>query len=252
MTADIEMATELVYGTSGKRIDVHRPAASSSASPVVLLWHGRGGGERDVLAPLARSAARLGVLVLVPDWHPDAPDGGRSQLAESVTFARENAARFGGDPERMILAGWSLGANAVLGVALDPAALDPAVLDGWRPRAVVGISGGYRLPAPTTGTVPVLDATRSGEPVPPIPVHLVHGTTDSSVDIAQSRELRDALEERGWPVRLHEFATDHAGVIMAEYNVEHRRCLPSTANHAVDAGTRTARLLARAAGIPDS
>ncbi|MDF9811436.1 alpha/beta hydrolase [Streptomyces sp. SPB162] len=245
MTTDIEMTSGITYGTGGQCLDVHRPPSSPSAAPVVLLWHGRGPDERDVLAPLARGAAGLGAVVFVPDWRPDAPDGGRAQLAESVTFARENAARFGGDPERMVLAGWSLGANAVLGVALDPAALD-----GWRPRAVVGIAGGYRLRAPTTGTVPIDDASRRGGAVPPIPVHLVHGTTDPAVDIEQSRELRDALEEHGWPVRLDELATDHAGVVMTEYDVERQRCLPSTAPHAVDAGTHTARLLARAAGIP--
>ncbi|MFI9101840.1 alpha/beta hydrolase [Streptomyces fildesensis] len=245
MTADVDVVPELAYGTSGRHMDVHRPAPSSSASPVVLLWHGRGAEERDVLAPLARSAARLGVVAFVPDWRPDAPDGGRTQLAESVAFVRENAARFGGDAERMVLAGWSLGANAVLGVALDPAALG-----GWRPRAVVGIAGGYRSAAPTTGTVPIDDASRAGDDqVPPIPVHLVHGTADPIVDIEQSRELRDALEERGWPAPLEELATDHAGIVMTEYSVEHQRCLPSTAAHAVDAGTRTAHLLARAAGI---
>lgn len=247
MTTEFGMTTELTYGTGGRSMDVHRPASSASPAPVVLLWHGRGPDERDVLAVLARSAARLGTVVFVPDWRPDAPDGGRAQLAESVTFARENAARFGGDPERVVLAGWSLGANAVLGFALDPAALD-----GWRPRAVVGIAGGYRSPAPTTGGVPIDEVVRSAGPVPPIPVHLVHGTTDPAVDIEQSRELRDALEERGWPVRLDELATDHAGVIMTEYDGERQRCLPSTAGHAVDAGTHTARLLARAAGIPGS
>lgn len=248
-TTDIETATDLTYGADRQHMDVHRPPSSPAPAPVVLLWHGRGGAERDVLAPLARGAARLGVLVLVPDWRPDAPDGGRTQLAESVAFARENAARFGGDPERMVLAGWSLGANAVLGVALDPAALD-----GWRPPAVVGIAGGYRLPAPTTGTVPIEVASRSAapapDPVPPIPVHLVHGTDDPTVGIEQSRELRDALAERGWPVHLDELATDHAGVIMTAYDPARQRCLPSTAQHAVDAGTHTARVIARAAGIP--
>jgi predicted esterase len=246
MTTDIGTTNGLAYGTCGQYLDVHRPASSTPPAPVVLLWHGRGPDERDVLAPLARSAARLGTVVLVPDWRPDAPDGGRTQLAESVAFALRNAARFGGDPERVVLAGWSLGANAAVGVALDPGALD-----GWRPCAVVGIAGGYRLPAPTTGTVPIDDVLRADGGSAPIPVHLVHGTTDPAVGIEHSRELRDALEERGWPVRLDELATDHAGVIMTEYDAERQRCLPSAAGHAVDAGTHTARLLARAAGLPD-
>jgi hypothetical protein len=69
------------------------------------------------------------------------------------------------------------------------------------------------------------------------------------VDVERSRELRTALEKENWPVSLDEVATDHAGVIMTEFVPEYHRCLPSTAAHAVEAGTRTADVLARAAGI---
>ncbi|MEV6205863.1 alpha/beta hydrolase [Kitasatospora sp. NPDC051914] len=180
----------------------------------------------------------------MPDWRPDAPDGGRTHLLESAAFVRQNVADFGGDPERIALAGWSLGGKAAVGVALNPAAFG-----GWRPQTVVGIAGAYGSAAPTTGTVPIDDLRPGGSPVPPVPVWLVHGTADPVVDVARSRELRKALEEQGWPVSLEEVATDHAGVIMTEFVPEHDRCLPSTADHAVEAGSRTADVLARAAGI---
>lgn len=244
MAAEVVVRTGLKYGASGKLMDVYQPAGASEPAPAVLLWHGRGPDERDVLAPVARAAAELGVVVLVPDWRPDAPDGGRTHLRESADFARQDVARFGGDPRRIVLAGWSLGGKAAVGVALNPAAFR-----GWRPRAVVGIAGGYGSAAPTTGTVPLDDLRPGGIPVPPVPVWLVHGTADPVVDVERSRELRTALDDRGWPVSLDEVATDHAGVIMTEFVAEHGRCLPSTADHAVEAGSRTARLLARAAGI---
>ena len=85
--------------------------------------------------------------------------------------------------------------------------------------------------------------------MPPVPVWLVHGTADPVVDVERSRELRTALAERGRPVSLDEVATDHAGVIMTEFVPAHDRCLPSTADHAVEAGLLTARVLARAAGV---
>jgi predicted dienelactone hydrolase len=50
----------------------------SRPEPVVLLWHGVGPDERDVLEPLARATAALGLMVFVPDWQSDAPDGGRA------------------------------------------------------------------------------------------------------------------------------------------------------------------------------
>ncbi|MFH8336578.1 hypothetical protein [Streptomyces sp. AM6-12] len=244
VAAEVGVRVGLGYGSSGKLLDVYQPVGVPGPAPVVLFWHGRGPDERDVLAAVARAAAERGLVVLVPDWRPDAPDGGRAQLGESAEFVRRNAVGLGGDPERIVLAGWSLGGKAAVAVALNPEAFG-----GWRPSAVVGIAGAYGSAAPTTGTVPLDDLRRGGGARPPLPVWLVHGTADPVVDVERSRELHTALGERGWPTSLDEVATDHAGVIMTEFVPERQRCLPSTADHAVLAGSRTADVLARAAGI---
>jgi dienelactone hydrolase len=243
VTAEIVVRTVREYEAGGRLMDIHRPARASEPLPVVLLWHGRGPDERDVLAPLAHATAELGVIVLVPDWRPDTPDGGRAHLGESAAFARRSVAGLGGDPGRIVLAGWSLGGKAAVGVALNPAAFGD-----WRPQAVVGIAGAYASAAPTTGTVPLDDLRSIGVPHPPIPVWLVHGTVDPVVPVERSRELHSALLEQDRTVSLHEVATDHAGVVMTEFDVAHGRCLPSTAEHAVEAGLLTAEILARAAG----
>ncbi|WP_066944289.1 hypothetical protein [Microtetraspora fusca] len=51
----------VVYGPSRKALDVYR--GGPSPLPAVLLWHGRGPDERDVLEPLARAVAES-----VPFW----------------------------------------------------------------------------------------------------------------------------------------------------------------------------------------
>ncbi|MFI1951835.1 alpha/beta hydrolase [Streptomyces xinghaiensis] len=244
LTVDVAVVVGLVYEPGGQRLDVYQPATTPEAAPVVLLWHGSGPEERDVLTPLARAAASLGVVCFVPDWRPDAHDRGRSHLRASAVFARENAADFGGDTRRVALAGWSLGGKAAMAAALDPRALD-----GWRPQAVVGVAGGYTGPDPLTGRAPLDELTRAEASLPGLPVRLVHGSADPVVDIRQSRRLHAALQLRGWPSSLDEPDTDHAGVIMTEYDPESRRCRPSHADHAVRAGNRTAHLLAHAAGI---
>ncbi|WP_333778872.1 alpha/beta hydrolase [Streptomyces sp. IBSBF 3136] len=244
MTAEVVVRTGLTYGADGKLMDVYRPAGASEPIPAVLLWHGRGPDQRDVLAPVARAAAELGAIVLVPDWRSDAADGGRAHLCDSADFARQHVGDFGGDPERIALAGWSLGGKAAVGGAVDPAAFGD-----WRPRAVVGTAGAYATVAPSTGIVPIDDLRRSGSRVPPTPVWLVHGTADPVVAVERSRDLRSALDQENWPVSLDEVATDHAGVIMTEFVPKENRCLPSTTEHAVAAGTRTALVLAAAAGI---
>ncbi len=244
MAVEVVVRTGLKYGACGKLMDVYQPACASQPGPVALLWHGRGPDERDVLAPVARAAAKLGVVVLVPDWRSDAADGGRTHLRESADYVRHNAADFGGDPERITLVGWSLGGKAAVAVAVNTAAFG-----NWRPHAVVGIAGAYHSVAPTTGTVPLDDLRLGDSMVPPVPVWLVHGLADDVVDVERSRELATALEKRNWPVSLTEVATDHAGVIMTAFDPGRDRCLPSAAGHAVEAGARTAGILARAAGI---
>ncbi|MBY8888639.1 alpha/beta hydrolase [Streptomyces sp. PTM05] len=231
-----------VYGASGQRLDVYRPAVLAGMAPSVLLWHGRGPDERDVLAPLARAVASLGVVCFVPDWRPDASDGGRTHLRESVAFVRRRGTDFGADTERVVLAGWSLGAKVAVAAVLTPGALD-----GWRPRAVVGIAGGYSGPDPLTGRDPLEALAEADDSVPAVPVSLIHGTVDPVVDVEQSRRLHTALRHRGRPTSLHEPETDHAGVIMTAYDPEALRCRPSDADHARRAGARSAQLIAAAA-----
>lgn len=241
---ETETVRGLVYGPSGKQLDVHRPAVTSQASaaaPTVLLWHGIGPDERDVLEPLARTAAAHGLLVPVPDWRSDAMDGGRSHLLESLAFARKEAGGLGGDGESFVLAGWSAGAGAALGVALRP-----EIVEGWRPKAVVGVAGRYNLSARTTGAAPLADLAAGRDPG--VPVRLVHGNRDSVVDVQYSRELNEALRAAGRTVTLQEPETDHAGVIMTAYDPAADRCVPTTAEQAVRAGRVVARVLAEATG----
>jgi predicted esterase len=230
----------VTYG-HGKLMDVYRPPGDGIA-PVVLLWHGRGPDERDVLAALAAAAARLGVLACVPDWRSDAPARGRDQLLASLDFTRREAAALGGDPGAIVLAGWSLGGRSAAGVAVSPEAVG-----GWRPAATVCLGSGFAAsPAPTTGKVP-LDALLGGG-AEPVPFWLAHGTRDRVIGVARSREFAAALTRRGWPARLVELDTDHAGVVMAEYVPQLRRCRPAATGPAASAGLVSARIIAEAAG----
>ncbi|SFL05984.1 alpha/beta hydrolase [Streptomyces pini] len=243
---EIVVSTEqgIVHEPGGRLLDVHRPAHGPAAVPAVLLWHGRGPNERDVLAPLAREAASLGLVVVVPDWRPDAPDGGWGHLRASVRFTRERAGEFGGDAERIVLAGWSLGAYAAVSVAVRP-----ELVDGWRPAAVAGIAGRYLWERPEMELGDLSDALAM-TPAGPVPVHLVHGTADDIADVHHSRDFVPALDRWGWPVTLTETDTDHAGAVMTEYDPARERCVPARAAGALEAGRTTARVLARAAGLP--
>lgn len=223
-----------------QRLDVYAPAADGPV-PVVLLWHGLGPDEKDVMGALAERIAREGLLVLVPDWRSDAPDGGRSHLLASLAHAREHAAALGGDPQRLLLAGWSAGAGAAVGVALHPEAVA-----GWRPAAVVAVAGRYDVPARTTGRPPLDSLTGTAAPDgPAVPVRLVHGDADEQVPAERSRELLRALRERRRDAALTVLPdTDHAGVVMAAYDPALGKCRPSSSPEATRAGHRVAALCA--------
>ncbi|MEU9749341.1 alpha/beta hydrolase [Streptomyces niveus] len=239
---------DLIYlseeGAPPRRLDVHRPAAGRPVGPSVLLWHGIGPDEKDVLAPLAREIASHGLPVLVPDWRSDAPDGGRSHLMASLRYVRDQAVEFGGDGGRVVLAGWSAGAGAAMGLALRPGATE-----GVRVIAAVGVAGRYDLPARSTGTAPLadLDSTEAGAGAGAVPVTLVHGAADSVLSSSHSREFGAALRTKGWPVTSLEPASDHAGVIMTEYDPARGLCVPSTSEHVLRAGRETAAAIVSAA-----
>jgi predicted esterase len=238
---DIGVERGIAYGP-GKLLDIYRPRRDGAGSaPTVLLWHGVGLDERDVLEPLATATAAYGLTVVAPDWRSDAPDGGRAHLLASLAFTRDRAAELGGlDDDAIVLAGWSRGGRAAAAVGVRPDAVG-----GWRPMGVVCLGAAYTRPAPTTGSSPIGDL-RAWDTAP-VPFWLVHGTEDTVVPVSASREFAAALTEAGWPVRFEEPSTDHAGVIGTEYDPEIRRCRPATAGDAIAAGRLSARMIAAAA-----
>lgn len=269
---DVLVERGVDYGL-GKLADLYRPGRAGPV-PLALLWHGVGVDERDVLEPLAAEVARLGVAVLVPDWESEVPDGGRAHLLASLHFAcglaRARSAELTvGDDGGFVLAGWSRGGRMAASLALNP-----ETAGGWRPSAVVCLAGGFRRETVMSpvGNGPLADLTRAAAaatptptPTPtaksgarakvgagaaearPVPFYLVHGTRDTRVDIQQSREFAAAASSHGWPVRLAEPDTDHAGIVMTEYDPAAQRCRPTTQEHAVSAGRLSARTIAQAA-----
>ena len=219
----------------GKHLDLYRRRDLDHA-PVVLLWHGRGPNERDVLAPLASAIAREGFVVFVSDWQSDGQDDGRNDLLASLSYALDRASLAGGDKDRIIVAGWSLGANAAADLMLHP-----EEADGWTPAGFAGFAGSYDE-SPISG-LPFVGASGTIPVAMPIPCLVVHGSNDTVVPVQRSRDFALQLAATGWPISTLEPETDHAGVIGTEYDANVGRCFSSREPGAVVAMQAVARRL---------
>jgi predicted esterase len=203
----------------GALAEVH----GSGGAPVVLLWHGSGVRERDVLAPLAESIAGHGVTVVVPDWQSDDPATGRTHLMASVALALDESDA-GDGPAPVTLVGWSLGANAAVHVALHP-----EVTGGWRPAAVVALAGSYDESPFGDDPFVTGDPSGAGDPVTVggLRVSVLHGEADTVVPFERSVRAAELISGFGCQVSLHLLDTDHAGIVGTVYDPWRSRCVPT-------------------------
>ena len=120
----VERHNDIAYGENERhRLDVFVPGKKPTRAPIVVYVHGGGyiAGERSPLPGLIYDNvptffARHGVVGvnityrLAPQhkWPSGAEDVGKA-----VAWLRDNAARYGGDPERIFLMGQSAGATHV-------------------------------------------------------------------------------------------------------------------------------------------
>jgi len=151
---DTHTLTEgVAYGTLARqRLDVYRPAGAAPAAgwPVVVFFYGGSWnrGERAEYRFVGEALASRGVLTLVADYrlYPEVrfPDFLRD-CAQALAYGLREAARLGGDPQRVFVMGHSAGAYNAAMLALDErwlqsAGHSPAELAGW-----IGLAGPYEF-----------------------------------------------------------------------------------------------------------
>jgi acetyl esterase len=120
----VEIHKDLAYGEDERhRLDVFVPAKKPAKAPIVVYIHGGGyvAGERSPLPGLIYDNvptffARHGMIGVNATYRL-APQhkwpSGAADIGKVVEWLRENASRYGGDPERIVVMGQSAGATHV-------------------------------------------------------------------------------------------------------------------------------------------
>lgn len=206
------------YGPEPRqRLDVWVPKGGSAGPlPVVLFFYGGGWnmGDRGDYGFAGRAFAARGFIAVVPDYRlvpgvrfPAFIQDG----ALAVKWARDNAARYGGDASRITLAGHSAGSHIAAMLSLDRRYLSDAGVDPKVIRAAALLSGPYDFypfteqrgrdamgswPRPAE-TQPISFA-RADAP----PMLLIHGIADTVVRPCNSERLAAELRRLGAPVEL--------------------------------------------------
>jgi dienelactone hydrolase len=183
------------------------------SQPTALLWHGTQTDSRTAVRLLAEALAERGMGVIAPDWDSHAPDGGRADLLQSVSFARRRVGA-----AALTLIGWSLGGAAAAGLALRAHDFGVSVA-----RAVC-LGGAFMVADPISGRPP-LDGVAPAATRPPL--HLFVGTRDDVVPASAATEFAAGLRAVDWPVEIVEFTADHGSIAGARYDPRRDRYEPA-------------------------
>ena len=183
-------------GADGKLDVWMRPTAHVKRRPVVIFFYGGAWvkGRRTDYGFVGKAYAARGFVVVIPDYRkvpgvrfPAFVEDG----AQAVRWTQDNIARFGGDPDRILLAGHSAGGYIAMMLALDrrylkAAGVDPAVI-----RGVAGFAGAYNFfPFTSARAVAAMGNATDPRQTQPIsfarrdapPLWLGTGTADTEVE----------------------------------------------------------------------
>ena len=198
----------------------------------VLVWLYGGGwysGQRDDYGFAGRAFAKQGFIVVIPDYRI-VPEGHWPDFlhdsAAAVAWTDAHIANYGGDPDRIALAGHSAGAYNSLMLALDPQWLKAAGSDVSVIRGVVSLAGPSDFyPFEKGGRADVaMGDIRPVEQTQPItfvradapPLWLGHGTADTVVRVRNSQRLAAAMDKVGGSATLREYdGLSHIDLVMA-------------------------------------
>jgi acetyl esterase/lipase len=213
-----------------QKVEVMVPATpAESPRGVVVFIHGGGwhSGTPGDYRFIGRTLTREGYVVVLVGYRLGAEGRYPAMLEDSalaLAWTRDNVAKYGGDPGRVVVMGHSAGAYNAAMLALERQWLGRAGVEEGFIKGVIGLSGPYDF-YPFTS-----DSARNAfghvaDPATTQPIHyargdappmlLLTGDTDTTVKPRNSEALAKALTKSGAPTRpVVLTGVDHSGTVM--------------------------------------
>lgn len=204
-------ASGVRYGPlPAQRLDIIAPN-TPGPHPVLIFYHGGGWhmGRPEDYRFLGRTFARAGYIVVLPGYRL-VPEGIYPRMLEdgalAASWVNANIARFGGDPQRVFLAGHSAGAHTAVMLGLERQWLGRQGLPDDFVKGVVGLSGPYDFFPFTSDSARNafghVDPPRLTQPIAFVrgdapPMLLLNGDADTTVRPRNSVVLGQALNGAG-------------------------------------------------------
>lgn len=215
---DFSVQPDIAYGQDQRqKLDVYQPLQSGHRKPrpVILFVHGGSweqGSKEDYLF-VGESFTRAGYVTVIMNYrlapahqYPDYVQ----DTALAIQWINRNIARYGANPQQIVVMGHSAGAFNVVEAVDNLRWLSEVEVPVSHIRAVIGIAGPYSYDFRTDSSRNAFPASASPDQVMPdrhvradAPPHLLlTGSNDQRVKLANAQKMQAALQARQIPVQL--------------------------------------------------
>lgn len=119
------ISTSQAENLEAPTLNIYEPSGDQEKTPVLIYVHGGNWnqGKKEIYWWLGRNFAQKDVLAVLPGYtlSPNATyDDQAAQIAKAIAWTKENAAQYGGDPERIFVTGHSAGGHLVALAVMNP------------------------------------------------------------------------------------------------------------------------------------
>jgi acetyl esterase/lipase len=222
---------DVAYGEHERhRLDIYVPdGLAGPPAPVLIFFHGGSWqfGDKKQYRAFGQAFATQGIVTAIANYRLYPPHGFPTFIEDGAAafhHVHMRAAEFGGNPNRVFVAGHSAGAHIATMLASNGAYMRAVGSDSLVPRGVIGIAGPYDfLPLKD----PVLIELFGGDNVPAtqpihfvdgrrVPMLLAHGRDDTTVGAGNSKRLAHKLQSFGSEVVVRYYhRTGHIGILLS-------------------------------------